>query len=260
VAQIIAAPKGLLGAGSPQANGTIWVLAGTPEAKALTQLDLSSGQTVMTVPTSSAANSVAQSSTGLLAVGTATTTAGAVLLLNGSSGTISSTVPVGAPVRALAFGADGVTLYVLNGNGTSSSVSVVNTSTGKVLTSIGCPNDAVGLAPDPQQLNIWTVESSGNVQETSLQSGRTVSIVPLASPGIAIAFPPSGTTMYVLKGSGSIWNIAELVAGNPKIGLVLSAAAFSVGLVAAGGGNKLYDVVGTPGLGNVQVLKVPSGG
>jgi hypothetical protein len=235
------------------------VLAGNPQAKTITDIDLSDGQKIATVPVSTAADAVAQSTTGLLAVGTATATAGSVELRNGSNGTISSTVTVGAPVRSLTFGADGVTLYVLNGTATNASVTVIDTSNGQTGTSVGSPKDSVDLQSNPQQSEIWTVQSGDNVQATSLQTGHVVGTIPLDWPGIALAFPLSGTELYVLKGTGSVWNIAEISAGATSISRTIPAAAHSVDVVASADGSTLYDLVGTPQVGNIQLIKLPVG-
>jgi hypothetical protein len=259
VSRIIPAPSGLIDGAAPQPNGSMWVLAGNPHAKTLTDLDLSDGQKVATVAVSTTADAVAQSTTGLLAVGTASATAGSVELHNGSSGTITSTLAIGAPVRDLAFGADGVTLYVLNGTSTTASITVVNTTTGKTQTSIGCPKDAVGLQPDANQSDVWTVQRGANVQATSLQTGHAGVLIPLDLPGIALAFPSPGTHVYVLKGSRSIWNIAELDKGATTITRTIPAAANSVDLVASSDGSTLYDLVGNTGIGNIQVIKLPAG-
>jgi hypothetical protein len=238
----------------------MWVLAaGNAQVRTLTDIDLSDGQKIMTVPASAAADAVAQSATGVLAVGTATTTTGSVELLNGSSGSTLSTIPIGAPVRSLAFAADGVTLYVLNGSKTSTSVTVVNSSSGQTATSVGSPTEAVDLQANPQQSEIWTVQSNGNVQATSLQSGRSVATIPLDLSGIALAYPSSGTRMYVLKGSGSVWNIAEISSGATSISRTIPAAAHSVDLVASPDGSTLYDLVGTTRVGNIQIIR-PSAG
>ncbi len=234
----------------------MWVLAGNTQAKTLTDIDLSDGQKIETVPVSAASDAVAQSTTGVLAVGTATATAGSVELRNGSSGTIVSKVTIGAPVRSLAFGADGVTLYVLNGTKANASVTVIDTGNGQTPTSFGLPNDAVDLQPNPEQSEVWTVQS-GNVQATSLQTGRSLGTIPLDLTGIALAFPSSGTRLYVLKGTGSIWNIAEISAGSTTISRVIPAAAHSVDLVASPDGSTLYDLVGSAGIGNIQLIRLP---
>src|ERR1700728_4616288 len=156
VSNIVPLPNGVISAGAVQPNGMVWVLSGDTAVKTLSQISLSTKKPSQAVGVSADAQAVAQSSTGLLALGLGTATTGAVELLSGSSASITGTVAVGGPVRALAFGADGVTLYVLDSTATSASVSVINTSSDTVVSTIGVPADAVGLAPNPSQTGIWT--------------------------------------------------------------------------------------------------------
>jgi len=258
VSRIVPLPSGVVSVAALQPNGTIWVLSGDPAEKTLSQVNLGTRKTFQAVGVSSDAQGVAQSSTGLLALGLGTSTTGAVELMNGSSASITGTIPVGAPVRALAFGADGVTLYVLDGTLTSASVTVINTSTEKVVSTIGVPSDAIDLAPDSSQTSIWTVEQSGNVQQTSLQSTKPIQQLPIGGPGMALALAPDNT-LYVLKGKQSILNIAVISTETASIQRVIGAAANSVGLVSSITGTTLYDVVGSPSFGNIQAISLAPG-
>jgi hypothetical protein len=259
VAAIIPLPNGVMSAGAVQPNGTVWVLSGTAAVRTLTQVDLSSEKTSQSAGVSADATAVAQSSTGLLALGLGTSTTGAIDLMNGSSASITGTVPVGAPVRAVAFGADGVTLYVLDGTGSGASVTVINTSSEKVVSTIGVPADAIGLVPDPSQTSIWTVEQSGNAQQTSLQSTKPIQQLAIGAPGIAIALSPDGSTLFVLKGTQAISNIDVISTVTDNVERVIGAAAGSVGLVPSISGTTLYDVVGSPTFGNIQAISLALG-
>jgi len=259
VSHIIPGPSGLLGAGQPQPNGTMWLLAGTPQVKAIDQIDLSGGQTVASVGVSADATAVAQSSTGTIAVGLGTATTGAVELHNGTTGAVTSTVAVGAPVRALAFGADGVTLYALNGAGRSASLTIIDTSNGTVTGSIGMPVDAVAITPDPASANVWSVQQAHNLQQTSLTSKRAVQVLQIDSPGIGVAITPQAQSIFVLKGTGTVDNIVQIDTGSGLATRTLAAAAHSVGLVISPDGRTLYDLVGTASFGNIQVIPLPTG-
>jgi len=260
VSTIMPLPSGVISAGQVQPNGTVWVLSGDPAVKTLSQVDLSTKKSSQSVGVSSDAQAVAQSSTGLLALGIGTSTTGAIQLLNGSSGAVTGTLAVGAPVRAVAFGADGVTLYVLDGTTTSASVTVVNTSTEKVVSTIGVPTDAIDVVPDPTQTSIWTVEQSGNVQQTSLQSAKPIQQFAIGAPGISLAIAPNGGTLYVLKGNQTISNVDVVSTGTDDIERVVGAAAGSVGLVPSINGATLYDLVGSPNVGNIQAISLTLGG
>jgi len=259
VSSIVPLPSGVISAGQLQSDGTVWVLSGDAAVKTLSQIDLGAKRTSQTVGVSSDALAVAQSSTGVLALGLGTATAGAVELMNGSTAEVTDTVAVGAPVRALAFGADGVTLYVLDGTAASASVTVINTSTDMVVSTLGVPADAVGVVPDPTQTSIWTVEQSGNVEQTSLQSTKAIQQLPIDGAGIALAIAPTGGTLFVLKGNPTVSNIAVISTATDSIERVLAAAAGSVGLVSAMSGTTLYDVVGSPTFGNIQAISLAAG-
>jgi hypothetical protein len=260
VSTIVPLPRGVISAGQVQPNGTVWVLSGDPVVKTLSQIDISSKKTSQSTGVSSDAEAVAQSSTGLIALGIGTSNTGAIQFLNGSSAAVTGTVAVGAPVRALAFGADGVTLYVLDGTTTSASVTVINTSTEKVVSTIGVPTDAIDVVPDPTQTSIWTVEQSGNVQQTSLQSTKPIQQFAIGEPGISLAIAPNGGILYVLKGNQEISNIDVVSTGTDDIERVVGAAASSVGLVPSISGATLYDLVGSPNVGNIQAISLASGG
>lgn len=64
--RVIAAPKGLVSAAGPQPNATIWMLAGLAKIKTLYEFDLVSGRLLDSIPVSNAAQSVAESPTGLM--------------------------------------------------------------------------------------------------------------------------------------------------------------------------------------------------
>ncbi len=250
----IAVPAGLLAGTVPQPNGTLWVLAGTGGVRAINEINLSTGKQSLSVGVSDTAQTVAQSSTGILALGLGSAKTGAVELLDASTGAVTGTIPVGAPVMSLAFGDDGVTLYVLNGTAKTRSVTIINTSTQKVTGTIGLPSDARSIVPTPNQQAIWSLQASGVVQETSLTSRKPIESFPTASPGIGVAIAPSGNVLYVLKGTSAQANIAVISVATERITSVQAAATNSVGLGVSLDGSQLYDFVGAPSYGNIQIL------
>jgi DNA-binding beta-propeller fold protein YncE len=250
----IAAPARLLAGTAPQPNGTLWALAGTGSVRTINEINLATGKQSLSVGVSNTAQALAQSSTGVLALGLASAKTGAVELLDSSTGAVTGTVPVGAPVMSVAFGDDGVTLYVLNGTAKTRSVTVINTSTQKVTGTIGLPSDARSVVPTPDQQAIWSVQSSGVVQETSLINRRPIESFPTGSPGIAVAVAPGGGMLYVLKGTSAQANIAVITVASERITSVLAAATNSVGLGVSLDGSQLYDFVGAPSYGNIQIL------
>ncbi|MDA8034272.1 MAG: hypothetical protein M0T71_08920 [Actinomycetota bacterium] len=260
VSGVLPAPKGLIAATGPLANGTMWLLSGNAHERTLTDIDLSDGNTLRTIGVSLSASAVAQASTGILAVGLATARTGAVELLSATTGAEKGTVAVGAPVRSLAFGADGVTLYALDGGVASTSISVINTVTDKLVSSLGQPHDAMSVVPDPSQSAVWTLDRSGVIEETSLSSHKPQAAFPMGSPGLAIAAAPSGGLLYVLKGTSAGSNIAVVSTVTDSVKRLLPAASGSVGLALSPDGRTLYDIVGTPAVGNVQAIRLNANG
>ena len=252
--RVIAAPSQLLAGSVPQPNGRLWVLAGTGRVRAINEIDLGTGKPGASVGVSNTARALAQSSTGTVALGLGSATTGAIELFDGSTGTPTATIPVGAPVMSVAFGDDGVTLYALDGRSNTRSVTIVNTTTGKVTGTVGLPSDARSIVPAPNQKAIWTVQASGTVQETSLTSRRPIESFPIGSPGIAAAVSPNGDVLYVLKGTSALADIAAISTATEHVMRVLPAAANSVDLGASLDGSQLYDFVGAPAYGNIQVL------
>jgi len=249
-------PAGLTAIGQPQSNGVMWILAGSGSVKALDQLDLSSAKVLGAVPESPSADSVAQSPSGVLAVGLATPTSGAVELHNGATGALVATIPVGAPVRQVAFGADGNTLYVLNGTASSMSVAVVDTQTRTVQGSIGVSLATVAIAPTPEQTAIWTLQSSGTAVEVATAGTTVLARFPVGHSGTALALSPSGNTLYALKGHSTAPNVAVVDLATEQVSKVLPAPADAVALAVAPSGSALYVGVGTPALGNVQAFSL----
>jgi len=250
----VAAPSGLLAGTVPQPSGALWLLAGTRRVRALNEINASTGRNSLSVGVSPTAQALAQSSTGVLALGLAGRGTGAVELLNASTGAVTGTIPVGAPVSSVAFGDDGVTLYVLNGTTRTRSVAVINTTTQKVTGTVGLPADARSIAPNPQQTAIWSVQASGVVQETSLIHDHAIESFPTGAPGIAVAVAPSDGVLYVLKGTSRLANIAVISVPTETTKRVLPAAANSVDVGVSLDGSELYDFVGARSYGNIQVL------
>jgi len=252
--RIYPGPAGLLSVGPPQSNGVMWLLSGSATVKALNELDLSSGQVLSAVPESSAAVSVSQSVSGVLAVGLATATSGAVEIRNGSTGALLSTIPVGSPVRQLAFGSDGTTLYVLNGTASSSSVTVVDTQTGKVEGSVGVSLSTVGIAPTSDQTGIWTVQNTGTVTEVATAGTHVITQFTVGHSGTSLVLSPGGNTLYVLKGRSYAPNVAVVDLATEQVRRVLPAPADCLAITIAPSGTTLYDAVGTPSVGNIQAF------
>lgn len=253
---VYAAPAGLIAEAAPMPNGVMWLLSGTASVRTLGELNLATGRLLQSLPESTAAVTLAQSNDGDLAVGIATAHAGAVEIRDGSSGDLISTVAVGAPVHQVAFGPAGATLYVLNGNSTSSSVTLVDADTATVEGTIPVALDAVSVASSPDGSDLWILEQDGAMDEVTNPGGQEVAKFPVGTSGIDVSVSPDGTTLYVLKGSSSVGNVAVVDAATESMQKVLPAPADCVGITLSPDGQTIYDAVGTPSIGNIQAFAV----
>jgi hypothetical protein len=249
-------PDGLLAGGQPQPNGVMWLLAAAHGSANLQQLNLSTSKIDQIVPESSSANSISQSSSGVLGVGTATATTGAVEFRNGSSGVLLATVPIGASVKDVFAGADGSTFYVLNGNSASASVTLVNSQTDKTTVSVPVPLDTIAIAVDPSGVNLFALGSGGKVDEITIGSQTIAASYAAGANPVALAISTSGSTIYALNSHASVANVGVIDVATEHQTEALPAPANAVGIQVSVDGQSLYDMVGTSTYGNVQVFPI----
>ena len=254
---VIPTPANTLEGAAPEPNGTMWIVAGSPASHGIYQIDLSQKKVSGSVSVSNHASTIAESSTGILALGMATQSAGAVKFLNGSSGAKLASVPLSGPVVALAAGVDGTTFYALNGNNSSKTVAIVNAQKDKVESTIPAPSDAVSVVPAPNEQSVYVLEPNGVVSQIASAGGHITAQFPIGHSGRALAIGPNGNTLYVLKGQGAVRNVAVVNLATESVKEVLPAPANAQNLEMSPNGQILYDIVGAPGVGNVQAFAVP---
>jgi DNA-binding beta-propeller fold protein YncE len=252
--RILAAPKDLVAAAQPQSNGALWALAGNTTAKGLFGIDLGTGRGTGSISVSNAARSVAESLTDVVGLALGAGRTGALQLLDGSTGKVTRTVPLGAPARAVVVGSDGVTFYVLNGTAKSASVTIVNSRSGAVQGTVPVPLKTVSIAPDAAGESLYALQPSGLVTQVALAGGNIMSSFPIGSAARSLALSPDGSTLYVLKDSGPGVNVAEVNLATESVQKVLPAPANSLQVLVSADGSELYQVVGTPTYGNIQVF------
>ena len=253
---IVPGPKRLIGVAGPQPNGTMWALAGKAST-GLFRFDSSSGHAAGSVSVSSAARSVAETSSGVIGLALGTERSGALELLNGSTGKVTRAIPLAAPARQVVAGSDGTTFYVLTAWATSASVTVLNSGNGKTEGSVPVPADTVSIAPDVQQTMVYALQANGLVDEISVAGGKIMARFKVTDgEGKSIALSPDGGTLYVLKTSGNVPNVAVVDVNTESVRRVLPAPSGCLELFVSASGNQLYEVVGTPGYGNIQIFAV----
>ena len=251
--RIVRAPKSMLAAAGPQPNGIMWALAGK-RSTGLFAMDSASGQVTGSVSVSSAARSVAESSAGVLGVALGTSRSGALKLLNGRTGKLLRTVPLPAPARQVVSGSDGTTFYVLTSWPTSASVTIVGSQSGKVEGTVPVPAGTVAAVPDVRQALLYVLERNGSISEISVSGGKVLARFSVGGLGRSLALSPDGGTLYVLKGTAAVANIAVVDAATESVRRVLPAPSHCVQVIVSASGSQLYEVVGTAGYGNIQVF------
>jgi DNA-binding beta-propeller fold protein YncE len=253
--QVFPAPKGLLAAAQPQPNGTLWALAGNAVSKGLFDISLATGKGAGSIPVSNAARSVTESLGGTVGLALGTGRTGALELLHGSTGKVIQTVPLGAPARDVVVGADGTTFYALNGGAASASVTVVNSRNGDVQGTVPVPLNTVSIAPDAQGSTVYALQPSGTVSQIAVAAGKIMTRFTTGPGGRSLALSPDGSTLYVLKDvTGSTENVAEVNLATESVQRVVPAPANCLQVLVSADGTQLYQLVGTPAYGNIQVF------
>lgn len=247
-----------MGGAQPQPNGFMWLLARPAAGANLQLLNLTTGKVTQVVPASASSVAVTQSPSGLVGVGLASGTTGALELRNGASGVPVATVPVGAPVKGVYAGADGTTFYVLNGTATSASVTLVNSQTDKASVSVPVPLDTVAIVVDPSGQDLYALGSNGTLDQIGIGSGTVTASFGVGRDPVQLAVSSSGSTLYVLKSTAHGADVGVVDVATESQKRALPAPADSVGLQPSTDGRSLYLIVGTSSIGNIQVFTLPS--
>src|SRR5580698_2605661 len=222
--QIFPAPKNLLAAAEPQPNGTLWALAGDSASKGLYDINLANGGVVGSISVSNAARSVTESLSGVvgLALGTGGTGGtGALELFNGNTGDVAKTVPHGA-----------------------------------VQGTVPVPLNTVAIAPDAEGSGLYVLQPNGQVSQIAVAGGKIMSSFPVGSAARSLTLSPDGGTLYVLKDADPGTNVAEVDLATESVGKVLPAPAHCLQILVSADGSELYQLVGTPTYGNIQVFPI----
>jgi DNA-binding beta-propeller fold protein YncE len=238
----------------PQPNGTLWTLAGDAASKGLFDINLGTGDGIGSISVSNAARSVTESLAGVVGLALGTGRTGALELLNGNTGKVIKTVPLGAPARDVIVGSDGATFYVLNGSSRSASVTVIDSRNGDEQGTIPVPLDTVSIAPDSAGISVYALEPNGTVSQIAIAGGKVMSTFQVGSGGTSLALSPDGSTLYVLKNAGSGANVAVVNVDTESVLKVLPAPANCLQVLVSADGTQLYQLVGSPSYGNIQVF------
>jgi hypothetical protein len=248
----------LIAAGSPQTDGTMWLLVGSASVKTIQEISLTDGSVIHLVPVSNDATAIAESTGGTLAVGYGNPS-GTVELRSGSSGGLTRTTTVGQPVKDIAVQGDTDIFFVLDGTATVTTVNALSAPGQPVLPAIGVELDSIALAVAPDGTDLYLLESSGTIDDVPVASSKTNLASSQFFGGVRarqLALSGDGTTLFVLKDVRGGANVGVFNVATEQQKKVLPAPAGSVDLVPSLDGRHLYLLIGTPTVGNIQVVPV----
>ncbi len=252
---VVPAPAGLIGGTSLNLGGDILTLVNL-NGRANLQLIKTSGQgTTTIVPVSSAATSVAANVNNVVALGLNTGTGGAVQFFSTEGFKSLSTVSVSGPVLALA-NTGGADFYALVQVGQVMSVAIIDSQSHRIIASIPMPSRTNSVAVSPDNTSVYALQGSGVVSVISISTSKVFQTFAVTPGARQLAFSPDGSRLYVLKGAGGVNNIAVVNLATQSTVQVLPAPAYCQAIVVGNNGN-LYDLVGSPQFGNIQVYAAP---
>jgi hypothetical protein len=239
----------------------MWVLAGTNSVRTMTRVDSTTGAKLASVEVSNDASAILETTDDLL-VGSASGTTSMLYVFTRSSGAPMRTVPLPASVIGLAAAANGTVIYVLEGTSTSRSVDVINMTNYSVERVTSVSSGTVSIAPTPDGSAMWTLDADGTLNEVSFASSQVVTSFSTGAPALSMALSPHGV-MYVLRSATSttpphrpVSNVAVVNLNTESDERALPAPSDTIDIVISQDDRTLYDVVGTPAIGNVQFFQL----
>jgi hypothetical protein len=258
--RIYAGPSGLTAIGPPQPNGTMWLLARTLTAANIRPLDLATGKATGIVPVSATADALTELSTATVVVGTGTVTTGSIELRNGTSGALETVIPVSDPVKSLAPGANGTTVYALEGTPATEAVAVIDTNTDKVTSTVPVSSNTIAISASVDGTELYGVQSDGMIRQYAVAGGKALAQFKVGTSATQVAVSPDGSTLYVLKGAGRGFNVAVVNVATERDVKAVPAPSNSIGLTMTPDGSTLYVGVGPSKIGNIQAYSISNGG
>ncbi len=110
---------------------------------------------------------MSESLSGVIGLALGTSKTGALELLNGTTGKVIKSIPLGAPAREVIVGSGGAMFYVLDGTAKSASVTVVNSQDGGVQGTVPMPLNTVSIAPDSLGVSVYALQPDGKVSQVA---------------------------------------------------------------------------------------------
>ncbi len=122
---------------------------------------------------------------------------------------------------------------------------------------VAVPADTVSVAPDVPQTDLYVLERNGLISDISISGGAPPSRFSIGRDhGRSLALSPDGNTLYVLKGTPAVANVAVVDVATQSVRRVLPAPSHCVQVLVSASGKQLYEVAGTRHYGNIQIFAV----
>lgn len=252
---IVPVSRDALSLGPLQTSGIFVVLAGNTSSKGVFSYDLATHKEVGSFSVSNVATSVTELPSGVIAVGLGGGSFGAVDLYSGSGQQIAS-IPVADPVRALAVGGNGATIFVLMGTGNTRAVAVLDATTHLASTTIPVATNTVAIASSLHDQELYGLDANGFVSVYATSTGQRIGSFVIGHSGIDLVMAPSGTEIYALKGTGGIRNVAIVNLATERDMRAVPAPAGSVSIQPGLAGHHLLELASPSSSSNVQELPV----
>lgn len=250
---ILAAPKSMLAATGPQANGAMWALT-SPDRASLFEISAATGQVETGFSVSDFARSVAESPAGIIGLALATGRSGALQLVNAATRKATRVVRFPWPAVQVAVARGTSTFYVLTARAGVARVIIVAGQDGRVTGQVAVPSDVVAVVPGVRQASLYAMERDGLLDQIAVRTGKLLAKIRAGSGGAeSVTLSPDGRTVYVLERLGGLANIALVDPVAQVVRKVLAAPGTCVQVLVSPDGGRLYEVVRGTRSGSIQI-------
>lgn len=235
----------------------VWIVAGLPNQRIVAEYSLESSQEIREFPVASSATSVADSLSGVLAVGFGDL-AHSVGYINFYSDVYTNFITkleMPGPVMNLArFGSNGDILALVE-IGAAKEIFLINPLDYQILSKINVSNLATAMATGYDPSSFFILESNGQVESVETSNGTPSSLFKTAIVARAIATTQDRSVVLTLQCTPAYCNVVITDASTEQDLNALPAPAAATA-IAITDNNYLIDTVGTPQVGNIQVFDV----
>jgi len=251
---ITAAPTGMIGGTAPTPTGDLFVLVNSNGKANVQLLNPTSKTPLSTFPVSNAATGIASNGSSTIAISQGNLNTGSVAFYTAVSHKLFNTVPLPGPAIGMQSGPNPSLFYALVQVNNNDSLAVVSPSSRQVQTSIPMPAGTTSFGVSADGSTIYALQGNGTVSLIGLTSGKVQSAFSVGSGARSLALSQDNSRIYVLKGSPVNDNVSVVDVAKQSVKYVLPAPAYAVQIQVAPNNTELYDIVGNPSFGNIQIF------